>query len=515
MRRYSHFQPSFDPHTYSEGHWLDQNAKRQESRRLHFDFDALLRLAVESSPGAKGVVGCEKREGGFNRVFMIRLDNDKTVVARLPTQETTPQGLSVSSEVATLRFGATLVQHWSFALLIRLAVKRKTTVPVPTVLAWGCTSDNPVGARYMMMEEMPGVLLGHVWNNMTPSQHLDCIKSIGYLTGQLCDIDFPYYGSLYLNTRNSPNALPLDETFAIGPLTAQQHWENSNPEMAPTGRGPWHDLQSYISDLVANSRAAAKGDVAYHELLDITEKTLHLITELEAVKEAARPILWHPDLHARNIFVDAENPTVVTGIIDWQSASIEPAFVFASDTPDFARELLSLKSQSPDPETPQGKLIVDSQFCAKIWTLMLRICPGYREAAALPTTITNFLAAPSAGWLRDSASLHTLLTNLRDRWDHFDLPGRSLYQPGAQEAGGMAEMRDEQVAKQELRDHLVKLLECDNDGWVARDRWEEVLPKYREEYRRFLMSQVEDLKSEREKAAAMAKADRMWPFDQR
>jgi len=36
--------------------------------------------------------------------------------------------------------------------------------------------------------------------------------------------------------------------------------------------------------------------------------------------------LWHDDLHDENIFVDAKNPTEITGIIDWQSAQVAPLF---------------------------------------------------------------------------------------------------------------------------------------------------------------------------------------------
>lgn len=72
---------------------------------MHFDFDALLDLAVKCSPGAQQVTDCKKKEGGFNRIFMIHLDNGKTVVARIPTRIAGPPRLTVSSEVATLRFG--------------------------------------------------------------------------------------------------------------------------------------------------------------------------------------------------------------------------------------------------------------------------------------------------------------------------------------------------------------------------------------------------------------------------
>lgn len=39
--------------------------------------------------------------------------------------------------------------------------------------------------------------------------------------------------------------------------------------------------------------------------------------------------LWHSDLHDENIFVDPDNPTTITGIIDWQSAKIAPLFYHA------------------------------------------------------------------------------------------------------------------------------------------------------------------------------------------
>lgn len=54
------------------------------------------------------------------------------------------------------------------------------------------------------------------------------------------------------------------------------------------------------------------------------------------IQDAAVPTLLHPDFHKRNIYVLAENPTVLTGLLDWQSASIEPAFIYANETPDFA-----------------------------------------------------------------------------------------------------------------------------------------------------------------------------------
>jgi hypothetical protein len=40
----------------------------------------------------------------------------------------------------------------------------------------------------------------------------------------------------------------------------------------------------------------------------------------------ASAFLWHPDLHAENIFVHPGRPTEVLGIIDWQSSEVLPLF---------------------------------------------------------------------------------------------------------------------------------------------------------------------------------------------
>jgi hypothetical protein len=42
-----------------------------------------------------------------------------------------------------------------------------------------------------------------------------------------------------------------------------------------------------------------------------------------------KPAIWHQDLHVENIFVDPNDPTKVTSIIDWQSTEVAPLFVQA------------------------------------------------------------------------------------------------------------------------------------------------------------------------------------------
>ena len=96
---------AFDPYAYTQGRWLDRDTERRKARDIRFNFDALLDIAVKSSDGAREIVSCEKKEGSFNRAFVISLDNGATVVARVPNRLAGPPRLTVSSEVATLQYG--------------------------------------------------------------------------------------------------------------------------------------------------------------------------------------------------------------------------------------------------------------------------------------------------------------------------------------------------------------------------------------------------------------------------
>lgn len=62
--------------------------------------------------------------------------------------------------------------------------------------------------------------------------------------------------------------------------------------------------------------------------LSVLSKVLPVIPALLASKKLdLTSIMWHPDLHRNNIFVDPDEPTRITGIIDWQAVHLSPLFV--------------------------------------------------------------------------------------------------------------------------------------------------------------------------------------------
>ncbi|GAQ38341.1 phosphotransferase enzyme family protein [Aspergillus niger] len=256
-----------DPHNYTSGRWLRNDDEERASRYIQFDFDALCRKVLALSPGASTITGGQKLEGGFNRVFIFELDNDKRVVARLPFSLAGPAQLTTSSEIATIEY-----------------LQANTTVPIPKILDWSndATSiDNPIGSEYIIMEHATGVQLHKKWHEMD-----------GNDLYEYCDglID------------------------------------------AGLSRLPAVDLEM-------KRRPMYHGSVETHKmLLAQTRDLMRCMSQDSRIMDCATPVLFHPDLHKRNIFVLEDDPSEITAIIDWQAASIEPAFCYADEIPDFATE---------------------------------------------------------------------------------------------------------------------------------------------------------------------------------
>jgi hypothetical protein len=247
----------------------------------------------------------------------------------------------------------------------------------------------------------------------------------------------------------------------------------------------------------------------HKELLDVAHQTIQKLLGQDSVRKAGVPLLSHPDLHTRNIFVLPKDPTVITGIIDWQSAAVEPAYVFAAETPDFAAELPEQEDAEQDHTQSQAfaNLKADVDFCVRTWSIVPSICPKFREASRLDDSVLQLLSAPSNGWLDDADSLRSMLSNIKQKWTELGLPGESFYQETQDETKTLETRLDRRRATQRLQEFLSRQLGCDNDGWVATERWDNVLPRYREIYRNFVESVAQSDPEE--------DADDLWPFDQR
>lgn len=89
---------------YTSGRWLRNDILQREARHIKFDFSALCKKAIQACPGATRITQLEKKEGSFNRAFLLHMDNDARIVARIPFGVAGPSRLTTNSEVATMAY---------------------------------------------------------------------------------------------------------------------------------------------------------------------------------------------------------------------------------------------------------------------------------------------------------------------------------------------------------------------------------------------------------------------------
>lgn len=88
------------------------------------------------------------------------------------------------------------------------------------------------------MEKAPGVELSHVWDTLQPRVKVTLVKQLADITAKLSNARFPYYGSLYYQKDISETeGRQIDNTFAIGPITARS-WFDDRREEVDVFRGP-------------------------------------------------------------------------------------------------------------------------------------------------------------------------------------------------------------------------------------------------------------------------------------
>jgi Phosphotransferase enzyme family len=196
------------------------------------------------------------------------------------------------------------------------------------------------------------------------------------------------------------------------------------------------------------------------EHLDLLEYSRPVLKEMCAdprIRAASTPILFHPDLHKRNIFVSENDPSKITGIIDWQSASIEPAFWYSDEVPDFA-----VSDES------------ENNICAKAYDACSQFSTPKLSAPRLmdENLFRPFLYSYRT-WKDGAVALRHELIETARRWNELGFADSSPYAfPSPNERARHEREYKLFVAAHELKHDLSSLLDAATDGWVSLDHWE-------------------------------------------
>ncbi|KAI4253773.1 MAG: hypothetical protein L6R42_007457 [Xanthoria sp. 1 TBL-2021] len=489
-----------NPYTYTSGHWLHRDREQRDARYIGFDFDQLRKKVIGLYRNANKVTSCHKHEGGFNRVFVFTLDHTQRVVARLPTHVAGPPELTTNSEVATIEY-----------------LQSNTAVPIPKILDWSDDRSNPIGSEYIIMEHAKGVQLHQRWPTMDSVQKIQCIKAIGMKIQQIAALNFPAYGSLYSATVKVkfPLNIPLTPGFCIGPCCKTR-----------PNRGPWSDLQAYCDGLVdtgisrippqgTSPRTSSELITTHIDLLSYCRQILHKLASDARVIAAAAPTLHHADLNKRNIFVLDDDPTVIADIIDWQSSSIEPAFEYADETPDFAAlpepELLdaefsdAARDHQPNDET--------AELChAAYETCLQGMVPKIAGARHVDKNLLRPFRYSHRTWVDGAVVLRQELNETAARWNELGLPSPCPYPiPTAEALSDHQQEYKDLLAAHKLKRQIMEVLDIPSDGWVPSEAWAATKEMYKQVFETSV--HAVNNKDEDDDDLDEEKLRKMWPYD--
>lgn len=170
-------------------------------------------------------------EGGFNKVFLLTTTDDgHEVIARIPTPIAGPPHYTTASEAATIDFLRTVLG-----------------LPVPKILDYSTSPENPVGAEYIIMERVNGESLESRWLSLTTGEVKHVMTQIAEMEQRIFSFRFPAYGSLHhKHDLSDESQIELQvEDFSIGPIAGRQFWHGERQQMK-LDRGPCKSSLSKI-----------------------------------------------------------------------------------------------------------------------------------------------------------------------------------------------------------------------------------------------------------------------------
>ncbi|XP_006463190.1 hypothetical protein AGABI2DRAFT_207850 [Agaricus bisporus var. bisporus H97] len=382
---------------YTDGRFLRNEEIELGLRYSPFNVTALEQVASRCLSAKRCTEFTKIGEGAFNKVFLLRFDNNKEALVRIPCPIIGNVERTIQSEVATMEY---IREQWGiFDDLPKL----------PKVLAWNASYSNPVESPYIILEYTPGVTLGSRWKKMKGKPVLAVMDSIFAMEQALLYQPFSQYGSIYFTEdvspelqdrplyppgRNivyppdlTPQAEPpssgyLSRKYKIGP-TADRQWYRGAYADIECDRGPWPDVGSYLTSAATFQLKALDAGIGFGppqprskksdipQLRRLLELCIRLAPFIVPDGKLSEPVLSHPDLSLGNLIVSPEGPPSIQGIIDWQFSTVEPYFqqcslptyVAFSEKPDGVKlGLIPTLPDNYDEMSPEGKEYMDLEL---------------------------------------------------------------------------------------------------------------------------------------------------------
>lgn len=323
------------------------------------NMDVARKLAIESLSSDKfsNATISAFAEGSFNRLYCVSSPQTTAEYIMRVALPVDPF-YKTESEVATMDY-----------------IRQHTSIPVPGVVAYSSNSSNELGFEWMLLERIPGVPLHEVWDKMPFEAKMDLTVRLANSFKGLFQRQFPLIGSIYYNgvwnqVDYTPSLSPpptgdekasdldigTDKTFVIGRMVTNSLVKDKRLLLRPD-RGPFKTARELaiaetklLSQRIRHLSPTPETDYYCEvdeelhedgdEVLDTVDELLRVVPQVYSAEDTPEDtkVLWHDDVSLQNVLVDPQTYEL-TGIVDWESVSIVPAWRTGRGIPYFLRGL--------------------------------------------------------------------------------------------------------------------------------------------------------------------------------
>nr|POE91774.1 hypothetical protein CFP56_79500 [Quercus suber] len=290
------------------------------------------------------------------------------------------------------------------------------------------------------------------------------------------------------------------------------------------------DLQAYCSGLIAAGHArlpdtdtqptlSFQGSREEHlRLLQISEDVIRELIKHPSVQDIGEPMLMHPDLHKRNIYVSADDATQITALIDWQSTSIDPVFWHATEQPDFTTGPPEIENvlEGEDGLTvytdeERQKIMRDVSICRQTYEVVMQ---GYArtlyQARTTDERLLRVILYCATSWKDSATALTAELIDLSDHWTDVGLSGSCPYRPTSAERDEHKRRLEDFETSQKLRSFLMQLTHANSEGWIPTSAWDDTQAAQKLAFDDWMNTVTGP---DAEDGLTEEKARALWPFD--
>lgn len=285
----------------------------------------------------------DTKQGTYNHVFIIQFRNETKICLKVPatgwTKRWTPEhAADLRREALTLRY---------------MHQRLGDSFPCPDLLGYDATLDNEIAAPFILMTFLPGRSGYRAWYDFKKNSNGDwnhgelgrlrekILQSLAHHMSKLCSITFPKTGVLEFDNDDCENPHIVPEMRSSIDYGKEQDPENPYPSSRKhvktfsKTRELFHDMWAQVKldddDECDQAREKMLSQVSFH-----LPRSFDARIEGRSYCDMEESFsIAHDDLDLQNILVD--NDGNVTGILDWDKATIRPHFLGWATVPMWIR----------------------------------------------------------------------------------------------------------------------------------------------------------------------------------